>query len=178
MTGRKNDKALPSYMIDQYNRNAFNTFSDKSLKMNNFANGELLEQKSSFNQKRTFNYKLNDQYTGNDPNGLDNDLNNLFRKITKYPINNKYYSYAESKAFFGSNSDAINKNRYHNFINQTLSRSKMPEYYQVNLDKFGRYPFSSGEKIDGFTLKTIKSSRSAIDLLTAHEKKIFLFKNE
>ena len=178
MTGRKNDKALPSYMIDQYNRNAFNTFSDKSLKMNNFANGELLEQKSSFNQKRTFNYKLNEQYTGNDPNGLDNDLNNLFRKITKYPINNKYYSYAESKAFFGSNSDAINKNRYHNFINQTLSRSKMPEYYQVNLDKFGRYPFSSGEKIDGFTLKTIKSSRSAIDLLTAHEKKIFLFKNE
>ena len=177
MTGRKVDKTLPSYMLDQFNRNAFNTFNEKSLKLNNFANGELLEQKSSFNQKRTFNYKLNDQYTGNDPNSLDNDLNTLFRKITKYPINNKNYSYLEFKALSCSIRDSNNKNnRYTNFINQTLTRSKMPEYYQVNLDKFGKYPFSCGEKIDGFTMKTIKSSKSALDLLTAHEKKIFLSK--
>ena len=176
MTGRKVDKTLPSYMLDQFNRNAFNTFNEKSLKLNNFANGELLEQKSSFNQKRTFNYKLNGQYTGNDANGLDNDLNTLFRKVTKYPINNKNYSYAEFKALSCSIRDSNNKNRYDNFINPTLTRAKMPEYYQVNLDKFGKYPFSCGEKIDGFTLKTIKSSKSAINLLTAHEKKIFLSK--
>ena len=55
-------------------------------------------------------------------------------------------------------------------------RSRMPEYYKVNLDKFGKYPFSYGEKIDGFTLKTIKSNKSAINLLTEREKRIFLTK--
>ena len=55
-------------------------------------------------------------------------------------------------------------------------RPKFPEYYQVNLDRFGKYPFSCGEKIDGFTMKTIKSSKSALNLLTDHEKRIFLSK--
>ena len=41
MTGRElnNKSHLPSYMVKQYNRNAFNTFNEKSLEMNNFANG-------------------------------------------------------------------------------------------------------------------------------------------
>jgi len=175
MTGRKVDKTLPSYMLDQYNRNAFNTFNDKSLKMNNFANGDLLEQKSSFNEKRTFNYKLNDQYTGNDKFGLERELDTLFRKITKYPIGNKKNNYSELKSLSCSSSENQN-NRYINFINQAVTRPKFPEYYQVNLDKFGKYPFSCGEKIDGFTMKTIKSSKSALNLLTDHEKRIFLSK--
>ena len=175
MTGRKVDKTLPSYMLDQYNRNAFNTFNDKSLKMNNFANGDLLEQKSSFNEKRTFNYKLNDQYTGNDKFGLERELDTLFRKITKYPIGNKKNNYSELKSLSCSSSENQN-NRYINFINQAVTRQKFPEYYQVNLDKFGKYPFSCGEKIDGFTMKTIKSSKSALNLLTDHEKRIFLSK--
>ena len=53
---------------------------------------------------------------------------------------------------------------------------KIPEYYQVNLDKFGKYPFSIGEKIDGFTMKTIKGSKSSLNLLSDKEKKIFLSK--
>jgi hypothetical protein len=174
MTGRKVDKTLPSYMLDQYNRNAFNTFNDKSLKMNNFANGDLLEQKSSFNEKRTFNYKLKDQYTGNDKFGLERELDTLFRKITKYPIGNKKNTYSELKSLSCSSNDQ--NSRYSKFINQTVMRPKFPEYYQVNLDRFGKYPFSCGEKIDGFTMKTIKSSKSALNLLTDHEKRIFLSK--
>ena len=54
----------------------------------------------------------------------------------------------------------------------------MSDYYRVNLDKLGRYPFSNGEKIDGFTLKTIKSNKSSIDLLNDYEKSIFLSKLE
>ena len=173
MTGRKIDKTLPSYMMDQYNRNSYNTVNDKSLKMNNFANGELLEQKSSFNQKRTFNYKLNDQYTGNDPYALDRELDSVFRKVTKYPISYKKKSYGELKSLSCPDNES-QSNRYTNFMNQIIMKPKLPEYYQVNLDKFGKYPFSCGEKIDGFTLKTIKSSKSSLDLLSEHEKRIFL----
>ena len=61
-------------------------------------------------------------------------------------------------------------------MNISLMSSRMAEYYEVTLDKFGKYPFSYGEKIDGFTLKTIKSNKSAINLLTEREKRIFLTK--
>ena len=175
MTGRKIDNTLPSYMLDQYNRNAFNTFNDKSFKMNNFSNGDLLEQRSSFNQKRTFNFKLNDQYMGNEPNSLNKELDAIFRKVTRYPISNKKNTYGELRS--NSCSSSENQNiRYINFLNQTVMRTKLPEYYQVNLDKFGKYPFSCGEKIDGFTMKTIKSSKSSLNLLSEHEKRIFLSK--
>ena len=160
MTGRKMDKTLPSYMLDQYNRNSYNTFNEKSLKMNNFANGDLLQQRSSFNEKKTFNYKLNDQYTGNEDNYLTKDINIIFRRITKYPINNQKSSYGEYKSL----SDNYN------------NKTKMPEYYQMNLDRYGKYPFSCGEKIDGFTMKTIKGNKSTIDMLSDYEKHIFLSK--
>ena len=160
MTGRKMDKTLPSYMLDQYNRNSYNTFNEKSLKMNNFANGDLLQQRSSFNEKKTFNYKLNDQYTGNEDNYLTKDINIIFRRITKYPINNKKSSYGEYKSL----SDNYN------------NKTRMPEYYQMNLDRYGKYPFSCGEKIDGFTMKTIKGNKSTIDMLSDYEKHIFLSK--
>ena len=124
--------------------------------------------------KRTI-YELNDQYTGNDKFGLERELDTLFRKITKYPIGNKKNNYSELKSLSCSSSENQN-NRYINFINQAVTRPKFPEYYQVNLDKFGKYPFSCGEKIDGFTMKTIKSSKSALNLLTDHEKRIFLSK--
>ena len=160
MTGRKMDKTLPSYMLDQYNRNSYNTFNEKSLKMNNFANGDLLQQRSSFNEKKTFNYKLNDQYTGNEDNYLTKDINIIFRRITKHPINNQKSSYGEYKSL----SDNYN------------NKTKMPEYYQMNLDRYGKYPFSCGEKIDGFTMKTIKGNKSTIDMLSDYEKHIFLSK--
>jgi hypothetical protein len=175
ITGRRTDTILPTYMLDQYNRNSFNTFNEKSLKMNNFANGEFLPQKSSFNDKRTFNYKLIDQYTGNDYETLDQEIHSIFRRITKYPISNKK-NLGELRSNSSSNID-IERNRNNNLIQNNFMRTtKIPEYYQVNLDKYGKYPFSCGEKIDGFTLKTIKSSKSAVNLLSEHEKKIFLSK--
>ena len=50
----------------------------------------------------------------------------------------------------------------------------MPEYYKVNLDKLGKYPYTNYERIDGFTFKTIKDNKSAIELMTDEEKRIFL----
>ena len=174
-TGRKFDKILPTYMLDQYNRNSFNTYNDKSLKMNNYSNGSLISQRSSFNQKRTFNYKLNDQYSGKDNEGIDKELDTLFRRVTLHEINNQKNTYNENKSLSSSSCDK-NKSKYIHFRNQNLTRMRIPEYYQVNLDKFGKYPFSIGEKIDGFTMKTIKGSKSSLNLLSDKEKKIFLSK--
>ena len=175
-TGRKTDSILPSYMLDQNNRSSFNSFNEKSLKMNNFANGEYLGQMSSFNQKRSFNCKLNEQYTGNDPDNIEQEISTLFRRITKYPISNKKYNYGELRSNSSSTSE-IQRNKFGKYIQRIpMKTTKIPEYYQVNLDKYGKYRFSCGEKIDGFTLKTIKSSKSSIDLLSDYEKKIFLSK--
>ena len=162
-------------MLDQYNRNSFNTYNDKSLKMNNYSNGSLISQRSSFNQKRTFNYKLNDQYSGKDNEGIDKELDTLFRRVTLHEISNQKNIYNENKSLSSSSCDK-NKSKYIHFRNQNLTRMKIPEYYQVNLDRFGKYPFSIGEKIDGFTMKTIKSSKSSLNLLSDKEKKIFLSK--
>jgi hypothetical protein len=173
MTGRElnNKSHLPSYMVRQYNRNAFNTFNEKSLEMNNFANGDLKVLKSSFNDKKSFNHKLNEQYFNNDNNDIVSEkINTIMRKIKK-PLYNKK-EYGEHKSLSCSN--IYDNNRYRIFGNTNLFRTKMPEYYKVNLDKLGKYPYSNGEKIDGFTLKTIKSNKSSIDLLTDYEKSIFL----
>ena len=171
-TGRKiNDKSpLPSYMVNQYDRNAINVYNDKSLEMNNYSNGNLKILKSSYNEKKSFNYKLNDQYYNNDNNKV---LKSIMRKINKN-INKKSHC-NEGKSLSCSN---IRNSLYKNTKNEGLFRRKIPDYYKVNLDKLEKYPFSNGEKIDGFTLKTIRSNKSAIDLLTENEKKIFLSRLE
>ena len=174
MTGREiNDNTpLPSYMINQYNRNAFNTFSDKSLEMNNYATGHLKTLKSSFNDKKSFNYKLNEQYYDND--GINEEINTIMKKIK--PTGNTRKEYGDYKSLSCSN--IIDSKKYKIIPSNILYKNKVSDYYRVNLDKLGRYPFSNGEKIDGFTLKTIKSNKSSIDLLNDYEKSIFLSKLE
>ena len=173
MTGRElNDNSpLPSYMVNQYNRNAFNTFSDKSLEMNNFANGHLKELKSSFNEKTSFNYKLNEQYF--DYDSINEEINSIIKKIKK-PMRNIKKEYGDYKSLSCSN--IVDSKKYKIIPSNILYKKPTSDYYKMNLDKLGRYQFSNGEKIDGFTLKTIKSNKSAINLLNDYEKKIFLSK--
>jgi hypothetical protein len=165
MAGREsNDNSpLPSYMFNQYDRNSFNTFNDKSLEMNNYANGSLKELKSSFNDKKSFNYRLNEQINNGTDKYMTEELNTIMKKIN--------YEIKESKSIDNNKFYKIKKIR-----NNSSIRLKIPEYYKVNMDRIGVYPYSHCEKIDGFTLKTIKSNKSAIDLLTNKEKKIFLSK--
>ena len=61
MTGRSTsiDGILPSFMVNLGNRNSCINFNDKSLKLNNYSEGKLKEQRSSFNQHKSFNWKLN-----------------------------------------------------------------------------------------------------------------------
>jgi hypothetical protein len=61
MSGRSSsvDGCLPSYMVNLGNRNSCLDFNDKSYKLNYFSEGHLKEQRSSFNQHKSFNSKLN-----------------------------------------------------------------------------------------------------------------------
>ena len=176
MIGRetRDDSPLPSFMIKIYDRNSFNTLNNKSLEMNNYANGTLQELRSSFNDKKSFNYKLNEQYSDNikDKYPLEplEEMNTILKQL-KYPksINNEIKEYDPF-----SSTKKENPKKFGNY--SSFSRIKIPEYYKVNLDKLGKYPYTNYERIDGFTFKTIKGNKSAIELMTNEEKKIFLTK--
>ena len=61
MVSRPNEKKnpLPSYMIKNFNRAAMYNTTDKSLKLNNFENGDYLKEYTSFCTKKSFNKKIN-----------------------------------------------------------------------------------------------------------------------
>ena len=163
MTGKEtsNENSLPSYMIKQFNRNAINTFNDKGLLMNSFANGKLKENKSSFNEKKSFNYRLNGQLHNDNSKNLsyevfDNILNNGVRD------ENRKMRLSHSMCELDSNG----KKRLKKFCRLR----GIPEYYKVNLDNLGKLR----EKVDGITLKVNKNNVNINDLLTDSEKNIFL----
>ena len=110
--------------------------------------------------------------SGNDNDGFDKDLDSIFRKITMLDINSQKSTYNENNSLSCPSLEK-NNSRYIHFRNHNLRKIKIPEYYKINLDKYGKYRFSIGEKIDGFTMKTIKTNKSALNLLSEREKKIF-----
>ena len=172
MTGKNinNNSPFPSYMINQYNRNAAYTFNDKSFEMNNYSNGNLKELKSSFNDKKSFNYKINNQCYDNNSEYFNKEINSIMKKIIKKPIYNKRYG--NYRALSSSNNSKILDSNKYKFNNKSSLVSKIPEYYKLNLDKLGNY--SNTDKIDGITMKAIKSNKSAIDILNKKEIHIFL----
>jgi hypothetical protein len=97
LTGRdyNSEKKLPSFMIGQFNRNSVNILNEKNLIMNCYSNGQLKQSKSSFNDKKSFNYVLN--YQNNKGfNENQNEFENLVKTIMEKGIVNnddkKYYN--------------------------------------------------------------------------------------
>ena len=165
-----NNSPFPSYMINLYNRNSAYTFNDKSFEMNNYSNGNLKDLKSSFNDKKSFNYKINNQCYDNNYEYFNKEINSIMKKIIKKPIYNKRYG--NYRALSSSNNSKILDSSKLKFNYKSSFVSKIPEYYKLNLDKLGNY--SNTDKIDGITLKAIKSNKSAIDILNKKEINIFL----
>ena len=58
MTSRPYDKILPVYMKGIYSRIVYNEKTDKTLKMNNYSNGQFLDLNNTFN-KTSFNKYVN-----------------------------------------------------------------------------------------------------------------------
>ena len=171
MTGKNINinSPFPSYMINQYNRNVFYTFNNKSFEMNNYSNGNLKDMKSSFNDKKSFNYKINNQCYDN-KSKFNKEINSIMKKIIKKPIYNERYG--NYRALSSSNNSKILDSSKLKFNYKSSFVSKIPEYYKLNLDRLGNY--SNTDKIDGITLKAIKSNKSAIDILSKKEINIFL----
>ena len=94
------------------------------------------------------------------------------KKIIKKPIYNKRYG--NYRALSSSNNSKILDSNKLKFNYKSSFVSKIPEYYKLNLDKLGHFPYSISDKIDGITLKAIKSNKSAIDILSRKEINIFL----
>ena len=60
MVSRPNENTpLPSYMIKKFDRSSIYTTTDKTLELNNFANGKFLTEYSSFYPKKSFNKAIN-----------------------------------------------------------------------------------------------------------------------
>ena len=167
MSGRESGNELPPYMVKQFNRNSCDIFTDKSLKLNSFSKGRLKDQISSFNEKKSFNSKLNynlSKYKNN--NKIDqiikkintarttkNKNKNILKKLTKNNIKNSLYL-------------ALNlKDR---------PKGELPEYYKMNLDKLEYDPTAFKSQIDGITLKSVKNSTRIQKLFSPRETKLFL----
>jgi hypothetical protein len=174
MTGKNINfnSPFPSYMINQYNRNASYTFNDKSFEMNNYSNGNLKDLKSSFNDKKSFNYIINNQCCYNKFKYFNKEINSILKKIIKKPLYNERYG--NYRALSCSNNSKILDSNNLKFNSKRSFIAKIPEYYKLNLDKLGHFPYSISDKIDGITLKAIKSNKSAIDILNKKEINIFL----
>ena len=170
MTGRSTsiDGYLPSFMVNLGNRNSCLSFNDKSLKLNNFSEGKLKEQRSSFNQHKSFNWKLNMNLLNfkeiNKQKEGNSDINKIFRKIKE---GNSVRNIKRKKIFIPGQP----------FLSVSLkspSNRTLPEFYRVNLDMIERNKEFYKNKIDGITLKTNARIKDSKKLLNNHEKKLFL----
>ena len=170
MTGRSTsiDGYLPSFMVNLGNRNSCISFNDKSLKLNHFSEGKLKEQRSSFNQHKSFNWKLNMNLLNfkeiNKQREEKSDINKIYRKIKE---GNSVRNIKRKKI-------SIPGQPFLNVSLKSPSNRTLPEFYRVNLDMIERNKEFFKNKIDGITLKTNVRNKDSKKLLNNHEKKLFL----
>ena len=169
MTGRSTsvDGYLPSFMVNLGNRDSCINFNDKSLKLNHFSEGKLKEQRSSFNQHKSFNWKLNMNLMNlkeiNKIREENNEINTIYKNIIK-----------------GGSSQKIRRKKIdipgQPFMSVSLkndSKNSLPEFYRVNLDVIERNKEYYKNKIDGITLKTYINPQDINKLLTNRDKQLF-----
>ena len=161
MTGRQNKKEnnLPFYMLNLANRNSCENFNEKSFKMNNYFGGQFKEPLSTFNQHKSFNYKLKMGAKNKSDKNLNlsteekndkNDITNLFIKVIE---NNK-----------NKRKTLLPKK---DFLYKIFKR--LPEFYRINLDSI-----TNKNIIDGITFKSYKSNNNGNEILSNREKKLFI----
>ena len=156
MTGRDRDDTyspLPTFMLRMYDRNSVDSLNENSFKMNNYINGSFKDVHSSFNDKKSFNIKLQIE---------ELKKNNIFeeRNIRKL-INKKIKMEFNKDKNIKMNKDNYNdrtEEKYFNKTNRNKSWKKLlGEFYKINYDNLEQS--FSGDKIDRITLKSYKNSK-------------------
>ena len=144
LTGRdyNSEKKLPSFMIGQFNRNSVNTLNEKNLIMNCYSNGQLKQSKSSFNDKKSFNYVLNYQ---NNKSFNENQIefDNLVKTIMEKGIVNN-----DDKKFY--NNDGNKKEN--EMVNSIPFRIK--SMFKNFMSEYKRDINPRNNIIDGITFKS------------------------
>ena len=140
--GQNLENKLPLFMMNQVDRNSFNYFNEKNLKMNYYSNGQLKQLISCLNEKKSFNFKLKEEKE--EETEEKKNFEYFAKQIFEKGIinNNEFKSLDEDsvlmeKKFINSIPFRVN----------SLFKNFMAEYNRKN---------SSPEKIDGITFKNFK----------------------
>lgn len=155
MAGRGNstNSKLPSFMIGKFDRQSCITFNEKNLKLNSYANGQLKSSISSFNDRKSFNFKLNEEKSKNNfGNDQFIEFENKVKKIIEEGIinNNECESNLDNEKVSNNSNNTENKNiNSIPFRIKTMFKNFMSEYKRKN---------SLGNKIDGITFKSFKNT--------------------
>ena len=169
MLGRDSEimDEFPVYMNKIYSRNSVDSMSEKSLKMNNYINGRLRNQISTFNGKKSFNIRIKSGNICNNSNGtnkidenskkdkrLDNynkNIEKIFKKLILDNIteNNKNCKLTKLKK------NAVLNNK----INK-IYKNIVKDYYKLNLDYLEKDEnFFKENAVDGITFKKINNKK-------------------
>ena len=139
--GKYLETKLPLFMLNIIDRNSFNFFNEKNLKMNYYSNGELKQLISCLNEKKSFNFKLKEK--PEEKNDEKKHFEIFAKKIFEKGIENNN----NSKSF---DDDDLVENKVVKSIPfrvNSLFKNFMAEYNRKD---------SSSEKIDGITFKNFK----------------------
>ena len=172
MRGRHKDSndILPFFMQKLFDRNSIDNFNENSLKMNNYSNGSFQEIKSSFNDKKSFNIRLQLEQLKKKENvniieykNKNNNNNNVIKKLNNIHKNNleKYSS--------------KNRKLMNLIANKKSLRKLLGEFYLIDFDEIDKSNAFMGRKIDGITLKSYDNKNKYPNLLSKKDKNIFLF---
>lgn len=162
MSGRckdDNNSSLPFFMNRLSDRNSIENFNENSFKMNNYLNGNFRQIQSSFNDKKTYNVRLQ-------LDELKNKNNiNILEYNNKFTNNNKKDKHIHKKIRFiyneSKNGENINYNGKSKIFNKILRNKSwkylLGDYYKIDFDDLEKYQSFIGTKVDGITLKSYKN---------------------
>ena len=177
-TGRKiiDGKGLPLFMTGLTDRSSINSFNENSFKMNNYSNGGLHGTKSSFNEKKSHNIRLQFEELKKDGNM---DIVNFKKSMDNNTIKKLLYQNMKIKNNedkYKTKEDNYNENSK---LNRTLKKHHwkqlLGEYYRINFDDLDKTHYSFiGTKVDGITFKNYNTKDKFPNLLTKKEKEMFL----
>ena len=154
--GDTSDTKLPSFMIGLFDRKSCITFNEKNLKMNSYSNGQLKESISSFNDKKSFNYKLNEE---KNKRVIDKDaqieFENLVKKIIEQGIINNDSSKNNDIKNNNNDNEGNNINNSENKIINSIP-FRIKTMYKNFMSEYNRSD-NQGDKVDGITFKSFKN---------------------
>ena len=124
--------------------------------MNSYSNGQLKESISSFNDKKSFNYKLNEE---KNKRVIDKDaqieFENLVKKIIEQGIINNDSSKNNDIKNNNNDNEGNNINNSENKIINSIP-FRIKTMYKNFMSEYNRSD-NQGDKVDGITFKSFKN---------------------